>query len=388
MNFELTTEQQQLNDSLRRYLDKAYSFELRRKQLQSGEKYSPTHWHAFAELGLLGIGIPEEFGGMGTMGNRAETIAVTMGCFGRALVVEPYLATVVLCGGLLREAGSQSQRETLLPAIAEGRTLMALATHERAGRYVSSHVETLAQRQDNGYRLNGSKFACLHGDIADTLIISARSDGKTDEEDGISLFLVDRDAAGLEVRDYRTLDGQGAAEVRLNDVWVAAEALVGSEGAAYPAIERAIDDGIVALCAEAVGAMEALCEQTLDYLKTRKQFGVTIGSFQALQHRMVNMFMASEQARSMAMLAAIKADSSDVGERRRVLAAAKSLVGQSALSIGKEAIQMHGGMGMTDELPISHYFKRLTAIDLTFGDANHHRSALGNLLAAEDRQAA
>lgn len=381
MDFSLTEEQQGLKDSLRRYLDKTYHFDARRQQLKSAVRFSATHWAAFAEFGLLGIGIPEEFGGMGSMGRGAEGIWVVSESFGRALVLEPYLATVVLCGSVLREAGSQAQRETLLGEVVAGSKVMALAVHERAGRYQLSHVATSARRDGNSFVLNGGKFAVLHGDAADTLIISARTSGEVGDEDGISLFLVGKNAAGLTIRGYVTHDGLRSAEIALKDVRVPVDALVGTEGAAYRPIECAIDHGIVALCAEAVGAMEALCEQTLEYLKARKQFGVPIGSFQALQHRMVDMFTKTEQARSITMLAAIKVDADDADERRRVLAAAKSLVGQSARSIGQEAVQLHGGMGVTDELPISHYFKRLTAIDLTFGDAGYHRSALGDLLA-------
>ncbi len=382
MDFSLTEEQQQLKDSLRRYLDKAYTFEARRQQLKAGHAYSAAHWQAFSDLGLLGLGVPERFGGMGSIGSAAEDVWMVMDCFGRSLVLEPYLATVVLCGSVLREAGSDAQCQALFPEIVAGNKLMALAVHERAGRYQLSHVSTSARRDGDSYVLNGAKFATLHGDCANTLLVSARTGGASADQDGISLFLVDRDAAGLGVRGYATHDGVRSAEIRLKNVRVGAAAMVGTEGAAYASIEQAIGYGQVALCAEAVGAMEALCEQTLEYLKTRKQFGVPIGSFQVLQHRMVDMFIATEKARSMAMLASIKAASGDVNERRRVLAAAKSVVGQSACLVGQEAVQLHGGMGMTDELPVSHYLKRLTAIDLTLGDLHYHRSSLGALLAA------
>ncbi len=385
MEFSLNIEQQQLNDSLRRYLEKNYSFDARRQQLKTGGTFSATHWRAFAEFGLLGIGIPESAGGMGITTNlggsgcAAEDTMIVMTCFGRALVVEPYLSTVVLCGNVLRDHAGGAE---MLSAIVAGDKTMALAVHERAGRYQSSHVATTARRDGDGYVLNGAKAVVLHGDAADTLIVSARTSGAVGDENGISLFVVDKVSAGLGVRGYATNDGMRAAEITLNDVHVASTALIGTEGAAYASIERALGFGLAALCAEAVGAMEALGEQTLEYLKSRKQFGVAIGTFQALQHRMVDMFIATEQARSITMLAALKVDSSDLNERRRVLAAAKSLVGQSARLVGQQAVQLHGGMGVTDELPISHYFKRLTAIDMTFGDAHYHRGQLGELLAA------
>ncbi len=381
MEFSLNPEQQQLNDSLRRYLDKAYTFESRRQQVKSGAPFSDKHWQAFAEFGLLGIGIPEEYGGLGATENAAEDAMVVMESFGRSLVVEPYLSTVILCGGLVRDLGAPSQCAALLPDMVAGGKTLALAAFERAGRYQLSHVSTTARRDGDGYVLNGVKSVALNADSADTLIVSARTRGGVGEEDGISLFLVGHDTAGLARRAYPTFDGSRAAQIELKDVRVGGAAMLGPEHNAYAALEHAIDRGIAAMCAEAVGAMDALVAQTLEYLKTRKQFGVAIGTFQALQHRMVDMFIAAEQARSITMLATLKVNSTDVAERRRAVAAAKSLVGQSARMVGQQAVQLHGGMGVTDELPISHYFKRLTAIDLTFGDAHYHRGRLGEMLA-------
>ena len=383
MEFSLSEEQQQLKDSLRRYLDKTYTFESRRQQLKVGAPARDNHWQAFAEFGLLGIGMPEQFGGLGATDNSTEDTMVVMECVGRSLVVEPYLSTVVLCGGLLRDHGSAEQRKQHLPEMVAGNKTMALAVHERAGRYQFRHVAATARRDGDAYVLNGGKSVTLHGATADTLIVSARSRGATGDEDGISLFLVGNNAAGLSTRNYPTFDGHQAAQIELNNVRVSIDALVGSENNGFPAIELAIGHGIAALCAEAVGAMDALIEQTLEYLKTRKQFGVAIGTFQALQHRMVDMFIAAEQARSMTLLVTLNVNAQNIHERRRVIAAAKSLVGQSARLVGQQAVQLHGGMGVTDELPISHYFKRLTAIDLTFGDAHYHRGRLGEMLAAE-----
>ncbi len=394
MEFSLNGEQQQLKDSLERYLAKNYTFDLRRKQLAAAP--APNHWNAFAEFGLLGIGIAEQFGGMGAQSNlggtgaAAEDTMLVMECLGRALALEPYVATVVVGGSILQYGaenngsdgndGSKARCMQLLNAISTGSVKVALAAHERQGRYKLSYVATTTTKRDDGFLLNGHKAVTLHGDSADTLIISARTKGLVDDEVGISIFLVNKDALGLTIRGYPTNDGLRAAEITLNNVHVSADALIGREHEGYAAIERAIDAGIAAHCAEAVGAMAALVEQTLEYLKSRKQFGVAIGSFQALQHKMVDMFIATEQARSMAILAALKLASADTTERRRTIAAAKSIVGQSARLVAQQAVQLHGGMGVTDELPISHYFKRLTAIDMTYGDAHYHRAQLGEMM--------
>ena len=379
MEFTLTEEQQQLKDSLRRYLDKNYTFEARRQRLKAGARDN-KHWSAFAEFGLLGIGVDEQFGGLGLADSSSEDIMVVMECFGRAMVIEPYLTSAVMCSGILRDHGSSEQCARLLPAMVAGTKTMTLAAHERAGRYQFGHVATTARRVGERYVLNGAKSVTLHGDTADTFIVSARTSGKVGDEAGISLFLVDKSAEGLAIRHYPTFDGQSAAQLEFRDLSVPAQALLGNEGNAHAGIERALAKGVAALCAEAVGAMDALIEQTREYVKNRKQFGVAIGSFQALQHRMVDMFIATEQARSITLLATLKLNAPDAIERRRVTAAAKSLVGQSARFVGQQAVQLHGGMGVTDELPISHYFKRLTAIDLTFGDAHYHRARLGELI--------
>jgi alkylation response protein AidB-like acyl-CoA dehydrogenase len=390
MEFDLNPEQQQFKDNLRRYLDKSYSFDARRRQLKSGEAFSVAHWKSFAEFGLLGLGLPESAGGTGSTcniggeGSAAEDTMLVMECIGRALVREPYLATVVLCGTALRQVahGGDSLADRLLASMISGEKTLALAAHERAGRYQFSHVATTARRDGESYLLNGAKSVVLSGDAAGIFLLSARTGGMVSDEEGISLFAIDSNNGGLTVRGYPTNDGLGAADITLKDVRVSADARIGGEGAAFPIIECAIDSGIAALCAEAVGAMEAIGEQTLEYLKNRKQFGVPIGTFQSLQHRMVDMFIATEQARSMAILAALKVNAPDRDERRRVIAAAKSLVGQSARYVGQQAVQLHGGMGVVDELPISHYFKRLTAIDLTLGDAHYHRTKLGELITA------
>jgi alkylation response protein AidB-like acyl-CoA dehydrogenase len=305
---------------------------------------------------------------------------VVMEQFGRGLLVEPYLASIILCGGLLRRLAGPTQR-TLLSRLASGDLLMALAHGERQARYTLHDIETTARRDGACFVLNGSKSVVLHGDSADTFIVSARTSGHSRDKGGISLFLIDRGVAGLSVRGAPTVDGLRSAEIALKDVKVGADALLGSLDAAYPAIEHAVDAATAAVCAEAVGAMAVLIEATLDYLKTRQQFGAPIGRNQALQHRMVDVQIAYEQAKSMACLAAMMADSDDREARRRAISAAKVQIGRSGKFIGQQAVQLHGGIAMTDEYKVGHYFKRLTMIGSQFGDADHH---LGLFAALDD----
>ncbi|HEU0203159.1 MAG TPA: acyl-CoA dehydrogenase, partial [Burkholderiaceae bacterium] len=314
MNFNLTEEQVALQDTLRRFVTKDYGFEQRRALAKSADGFSRKHWQTLAELGVLALQFPSAYGGLD--GTGVDTMLV-MEAIGRGLVLEPYLATVVLAGGLIRDAGSDAQREKLLPAIAQGELLLALAHQEPGARYAFDHVATKATADGAGWRLSGHKAVVLSAPSADRLLVSARTRGGTRDAQGVSLFLVDRAAPGATVRGYATQDGGRAAEVVLNNVRVEADALVGAKDAALPALERAFDYGIAALCAEAVGIMTALNETTLEYLKTRKQFGVPIGKFQALQHRMADMVINTEQARSMALLAAVKVDAADRAERRR-----------------------------------------------------------------------
>jgi len=377
MDFNFTEEQTAVQDTLRRFIDKDYGFEQRRALAKSAEGFSRAHWRQFAELGLLALPFPEEFGGMN--GSAVDTMMV-MEAFGRGLVLEPYLATVILAGGLIRDAGSQAQKEDLLPAIAGGDLLIALAHCEPGTRYELNHVATVAKPDASGWKLSGAKAVVLGGGAADKLIVLARTKGGARDKDGLSLFLVNRNAPGVSVRSYPTQDGARAAEIKFDGVSAGREALIGTIGAALPVIERALDYGIAALCAEAVGAMVALNEATLEYLKTRKQFGTPIGRFQALQHRMVDMVIATEQARSMATLAAVKADSADPAERRRAVSAAKAYVGQQLRYVGQQAVQLHGAMGVVDELNVAHYFKRLTTINATFGDADHHLGLFSDML--------
>jgi alkylation response protein AidB-like acyl-CoA dehydrogenase len=372
MDFSFTEEQTLLQDTLKRFVQKEYTFERRRAIQAAPEGWSREVWGQLAEMGVLGLPFPEELGGFG--GGPAETLIV-MQAIGGGLLVEPYLATVVLGGGLVAAHGNQAQKQ-MLAQVAEGKLLLAFAHGEPRSRYTLAHVATRAQRDGKadgkGWKLSGRKSVVLHGAQADRLIVSARSSGADGDEAGISLFLVERGAAGLSVRDSRTIDGLRAAEIELKDVRVGADALLGAEGGAYAAIERVSDAGAAALCAEAVGVMETLNAQTIEYLKARQQFGQPIGRFQVLQHRAVDMFIHCEQSRSIATLAAMKAADGDARERRRAVSAAKAHIGRSGRAVSQSAIQLHGGMGVTNELPAAHYAKRLTMIDFWLGDAEHH----------------
>jgi alkylation response protein AidB-like acyl-CoA dehydrogenase len=293
---------------------------------------------------------------------------VVMQELGRGLVVEPYFATV-LGAQFLKLAGGQ---EALLEQVAAGELKLAAALGEKQSRHELFDIATTAKPAGNGYLINGTKAVVVHGAQADRIIVSARTGGGQRDTDGISLFVVTADTPGVTHRDYRTIDGQRAADISFKDVQVPASALLGNEGAGWTILDAAADYGATLLCAEAVGAMDALNGATLEYLKTRQQFGVPIGKFQALQHRMADMFMQAEQARSMATLAAVKAASNDANERRRTVSAAKARIGQALKFVGQQAVQLHGGMGVTDELPAAHHFKRLTMIELTLGDTDHH----------------
>jgi pimeloyl-CoA dehydrogenase small subunit len=373
MDFELSDEQRLLKDSVERLTAQRYDFEARKKYMAEPNGWSREMWRQYTELGLTALPFAEEHGGIG--GGPVETMIV-MEAFGRALTLEPYFATVVLGGGFLKAGASDAVRAELLPKVAAGETLLAFAHTERQSRYDLADVATMATKEDSGFDLEGAKSLVLHGDVSDKLIVSARISGAQRDKNGIGLFLVDAKAPGVSVRGYPTVDGLRAAEVTLTGVKVDADAVIGEPGHAYPLIERVVDSGIAALAAEAVGAMSAMNEITVDYLKQRKQFGVPIGNFQVLQHRAGEMLIALEQARSMAMLATMMSEEPNATERRKAIAAAKVQIGRSAKFVGQSAIQLHGGIGMTMEYKVGHYFKRVTMIDTMFGDADHHLAAL------------
>lgn len=368
MNFLLSEEQQQLADSVRRVIDKDYDFESRKKIVASAEGYSPAVWNTFAELGLTALAMSEEHGGFG---RGAMDLFATLEAFGAGLVVEPFLSTVV-AGRLIDLTGSDAQRAVLIPGIADGSLKATVAHYEAEARYDTAHVATTARAQGNGWVLDGAKSVVLHAPIADKLIVSARTSGAAGEQAGISLFVVDAHAAGVTHKSFRTQDSMRASDLVLSGVQVGADALLGTAGTAFEAIDEALDFASVLICAEAVGAMKFGCDTTLEYLKTRKQFGVNIGAFQALQHRMVDMCVSTQQARSITLLACSTIDGgASAAERRRVVSAARVKVADAARHIGQEAIQMHGGMGLTIEMKVSHTFKRLTMVQQQFGDADY-----------------
>jgi len=369
MDFDLNEEQRLLKESLERLTSDRYAFEQRKNYAQNAEGWSRKLWAQYAELGLLGLPFAEQHGG--SAGGPVETMIV-MEAFGRALTLEPYLATVVMGGGFLRHGGNAEQCSNLVPKIADGSLTIAFAHTERQSRYDLHDVETRAARDGSGWVIDGEKGVVLHGDTADRLIVTARIGGGRRDRDGIGVFLVDCKAAGVSRRGYPTQDGLRAAELSLANVKVGPEGVLGEPGSALALIERVADEAIAAMCAEAVGAMATMHELTVDYLKTRRQFGREIGSFQILQHRAVDMLIALEQARSMAMFATMMAAEENVSERRNAVSAAKVQIGRSGKFIGQQAIQLHGGIGMTMEYKVGHYFKRVTMIDTMFGDADHH----------------
>jgi pimeloyl-CoA dehydrogenase small subunit len=382
MDFAFSDEQRLLKDSVERLMADRYDFEARQRFMKEPAGWSREAWRDYAELGLLGLPFEERHGGVG--GSPVETMIV-MEAFGRALALEPFLATVVLGGGLLKLGADEAMRAALMPKIAAGVLMLAFAHAERQSRYDLTDVATTARRDDTHYVIDGAKSLVIHGDCADKLIVSARLAGERRDRDGIGLFVIDADTAGVSRRAYPTVDGLRAAEVALSGVRVGADDVIGEPGKAFPLIAQVVDGAIAALAAEAVGAMAAMHETTVEYLKTRKQFGVPIGNFQVLQHRAAEMLIALEQARSMALLATMMADEPDATERRKTMAAAKVQIGRSGRFVGQQAIQLHGGIGMTMEYKVGHYFKRLTTIDTMFGDADHHLAELtrlGGLIAA------
>lgn len=375
MDFTFTDEQQQFADALRRYLSEQYGFEARQAIVRSDTGMSDTQWQALAELGLTALPVPEAQGGLG---GSAIDMLVVMQELGRALVVEPYWATAVGVEAL-RVAGSGAGEDAaLLEAVAQGNKRLAVAFHEPNARYDLFALDTRACAQDGAYRLTGTKSVVQSGAQADVWIVPARLDDGT-----VGLFVVERGAALAEVTDYRTIDGHRAATIRLNGTR-ARQLTGGARDAA--ALERIADYATVLLCAEAIGALDALNRATVEYTKTREQFGVPIARFQALQHRMVDMLIHAEQARSLTYLAAVRYASDDADTRRKAVSAAKARVGQAARFVGQQAVQLHGGMGVTNEVAAAHLFKRLAIIETTLGDTDHHLArfaALPDFMKAE-----
>jgi pimeloyl-CoA dehydrogenase small subunit len=369
MDFDLTEEQRLLRDSVDGLLTDAYEFEQRKKYMKEKGGWSKAIWGKLAEQGLLGLPFAEADGGFGA--GAVET-AIVMEALGKALVLEPYLATVVIAGGFLRHGGSDVQKAAHIPSIIDGSRTFAFAQLEKNSRYDLADVSTTAKKKGSGFLIDGEKFVVLNGESADTLIVTARTGGGRHDKTGIGVFLVPANAKGVVKKSYPTQDGLHAADISFTAVEVGAEAAIGDGENALPLIERVVDEARTALCAEAVGLMDESLKTTVEYIKTRKQFGVAIGSFQSLQHRAADMFVAVEQARSMSMFATMAADFDDPKERAKAVAAAKVLIGKSGKFVGQQAIQLHGGIGMTQEAKIGHYFKRLTMIENTFGDTDYH----------------
>ena len=369
MDFDLSEEQRLLKDSVEGLLNDSYDFEQRKKNSAAKKGWSDEAWKKFAEQGLLGLPFAEADGGFGA--GALETMIV-MEAMGKALVVEPYLATVVLGGGFLRHGGSEAQRQAHIPSIIDGSKTLAFAQLEKNSRYDLGDVSTTAKKKGAGFVISGEKFVVANGDTADTFIVTARTKGGQRDRAGICAFLVPANAKGVRAKGYPTQDGLRAANVTFEQVEVGADAALGDPENGLPLVERVVDEARIALCSEAVGAMDESLKTTMEYLKTRQQFGQNIGKFQALQHRGADMFVALEQARGITMYGTMAVTYDDAKERSTAIAATKVQVGRSLKYIGQQSIQLHGGVGMTMEYKIGHYFKRLTMIESSFGDADYH----------------
>ena len=365
MNFDFNDEQKQLADTIRRWAEKNYHFETRKKIIHGERGYSADVWNDLCELGVLALPVPEAQGGFE---GSAVDMLVVMQELGRALLVEPYLATVTGLEFLKRAKAHFDVQEQ----VTAGQSILAAALHERHARHDLTDVRSKAVKNSDGYLLNGEKTVVIHGVQAHHLIVSARLDDTQNERSDLVLFLVDATLPGVQRKDYRTIDGLRAADIRFDQVQLPAMALLGREDGGRALLEEVSDYAVTLLCAEAIGIMETTLQATLEYVKTRQQFGVPIGRFQVLQHRLADMFIELEQARSMAMLAAVKVSGASSEERRRIVSAAKVRIGQAARYVGQQAVQLHGGMGVTDELPVAHMFKRLSMIELSMGDSDHH----------------
>ena len=370
LNFDLSPEQLLMKEAAERYLRDAYSFDARRRLLATDAGVSREVWRRMGEFGWLGMPLSEGGGGMGGSPVDIMVLAEQMG---RALVVEPWFASVLLAGRLVDRLGSAEQHQRILAPLIAGETFLGFAHLEADARFELARVATTARRHGGGWVLDGAKSFALAAPLAEWIVVSARTAGAPDSEDGLSLFLVRRDAPGVSVRPYRSVDGHGAADLVFASAAVPDDALVGAAGRAYPALNTVIDAATAALCAEAVGAMERANEITLEYLKTREQFGQKIGKFQALQHRMVDLFMEAELSRSITIAATIKLEEG-AADAQATISAAKVRIGKAGRLVGTQGVQLHGGMGMTQEYPIGHYYRRLLAIETMFGNTAFHRA--------------
>ena len=376
MDFSFTEEQTLLQESVSRFMQNDYGFEARQKNASTEQGFSAENWQTFAELGWLGVPFSEADGGFG--GGAIET-ALMSEQFGRGLLIEPFLATVILAGGAIKHGGSEEQKSQYLPGIIDGSKHAALAFVEPQARFNIADITTTATADGDGYVLNGYKAVVLNGPQADFLVVSARTSGEQRDEDGVSLFVMDAATAGISRRDYPTVDAFRASEITFENVKLGADSLIGEAGKGLPILQQAIDDGVLSVGAEAVGCMEVLYKDTVEYCKQREQFGQPIGKFQVLQHRMVDMFMEHEQSKSLMFMAAMRMAEGYGAEAQKAVSAFKVQVGKSGKFVGQNAVQLHGGMGMTEELNIGHYFKRLTIIDTLFGNVDFHLQRFGAL---------
>ncbi|MBO6656374.1 MAG: acyl-CoA dehydrogenase family protein [Pseudomonadales bacterium] len=376
MDFSFSEEQSLLQDSVQRFIQNDYTFDSRQKLLKTDDGFSRDNWANFAELGWLALPFSEESGGFG--GTAVETM-ILMEEFGKGLVVEPYVSTVIMAGSVIEAGGTAAHKEGALAEIMAGTKLASLAYVEPQARFNLADVTTTATADGDNYTINGFKGVVLGGPSADLLVVPARTSGDQKDESGITLFLVDASASGISKRDYPTIDGLQASEIHFESVSVSADDVLGEVGNGLSLLELGINNGILAVGAEAVGAMEVLYKTTVEYCKTREQFGQPIGKFQVLQHRMVDMFMEHEQAKSLLYMAALRMSEDDDIEARKAISALKVQIGKGGRFVGQNAIQLHGGMGMTDELNVGHYFKRITAIETLFGNVDHHLKKYANV---------
>lgn len=375
MDFSYSEEQQMLRDSVAKFISQDYDWDTRVAIVDSDKGYSEKNWALFAELGWLMVPFKEDDGGLG---GTAVDIVGLMEELGKGIVVEPIIPTVLLGGCLIAEAGSDAQKEELLGQLMEGQLQLAFAFSEPQSRYNLADVTTSAKKDGDNYIINGHKAVVLNAQNADKIIVAARTSGDQRDQDGITLLMVDKETKGLSLTPYTTTDDQRGAEVKFDNVSVPASALLGEEGKAFTAMENVVERTTLAICAEAIGAMEVTYKKTVEYTRTRKQFGVPISTFQALQHRMAEMFIEHEQAKSTVLMAAMQCEKAG-GVDKKAISAAKSRVGKAARLIGQEAIQLHGGIGVTDELDVGHFFKRLTTIQFIFGSTDWHTQRFAEL---------
>jgi len=377
VDFSYSEVQQMLQDSVQKFVSKSYDFDTRTKIVASEEGYSRENWQLFAELGWLAVPFSEESGGLG---GSAVDLMVMMEEFGKGNLVEPFLSSVVLCGGLVNELADEDRKVEKLGKVINGDLMLACAFAEAGSRFNLSKVATSATSEGNNIVINGKKIAVLNGPNADELLVVARESGAETDPDGISVFCVPPATEGVTIRPFTNVDGQKSSEIDFNGVVIPEAARLGEKGSALGALEKAADRVIVGLSAEAVGALEVLLRKTVEYSKTRKQFGTSIGTFQALQHRMADMFIECQLARSIVVMAAMRLDGADEQrEKTKAVSAAKSRVGKAIRSVGQESVQIHGGIGVTNELDVGHYFKRVTALEIMFGNTDYHTERFASL---------